>query len=194
MLVLCFYLDKFKKKPPAPVTEIPSVPEPKPKPVPRYIKQSDMPVTNASLKEPVIPLAHSPCQLCCRVATTFQCTGCFAVSYCSEEHQSQHWPAHSRACVPLLFVRKAGDEELGIPPHFVAGRNIASNTLLYKTKPTMLAPCGRGSQPDSDLCLGCCSWFPLSSDFNSCRNCDWPLCSERCEKVRFYFWTRQSKV
>ncbi|KAJ7160257.1 hypothetical protein C8R46DRAFT_366035 [Mycena filopes] len=41
-------------------------------------------------------------------STLRACTGCFNVSYCSENCQKQHWSSHEHACKETKALRKAG--------------------------------------------------------------------------------------
>ena len=55
----------------------------------------------------------------CGTKAPHQCTGCYAVNYCSKEHQLENWKKHKLNCRPFRVER---DPQTGY--HLVASRDI----------------------------------------------------------------------
>lgn len=130
----------------------------------------------------VIPPASSFCPICNNPASNI-CSGCLSISYCSVEHQKEHWKIHSIEC--KIFTIKS-NEKYG--RYVTASKDIQSGTIIMN-EPVLTYGPKRTGKP---LCLGChkllfeqyCQGTSSKKSIYKCSKCLFPLCNPECEKVR----------
>ena len=114
-------------------------------------------------------------QICavCSAPAEKKCSACESVFYCNAGHQKKDWKRHKKVC-PAYKV-----EENDIFGRFlVATRNIKCGSIVITEEPIAIGP-NRVSLP---VCLGCHT--ELDESFHKCGECGFPLCSQKCEKVK----------
>lgn len=114
------------------------------------------------------------CPVCKKTASKI-CSGCRSVSYCSVEHQKQHWKKeHKHSC--RMWAVKTNDV---MGRYVVAARDIPAGTILMDEDALVIGP----KQNTIPVCLGC---YAKVDGSYFCSHCFFPMCSEDCEKVKFY--------
>jgi len=129
----------------------------------------------------------------CGIKAPHQCSGCRAVSYCSRDHQKDHWKEHKLSCHPFKV-----EWSLELGHHLVAMRDLKPgkerNPSKLKTNPLQLfffLFCIPGEMilqedplmvcPEEKhgpvVCLGCCHDTMLDGGVR-CPNCDWRMCGK----------------
>ncbi|XP_034111151.1 SET domain-containing protein SmydA-8 [Drosophila albomicans] len=114
----------------------------------------------------------NPCAVC-ETPTKNNCSNCNQVSYCSVQHQKQHWKAHKPNCHPFKI---AHNELLG--RHLVATRNIKPYEIILKEAPLVRGP----AQISAPVCMGCLNSIE-ANDHIDCDKCGWPLCGPECQAL-----------
>ncbi|XP_071438731.1 uncharacterized protein [Hetaerina americana] len=110
-----------------------------------------------------------PCATC-GAESTFRCSGCRILHYCSKEHQKLDWKAGHRAnCKPFLIQTS---EVLG--RHLVSTRDLNPGSLIIAEEPLVVAP----KQWTPPVCLGC--FAPVGPGSPTCHKCGWPMCCAEC--------------
>ena len=114
----------------------------------------------------------SKCNVCSR-DSRLQCSACFSVYYCGQEHQRQDWKqGHKATCQrPYKILR---DPDVG--RFMVAARDLRPGDVILKERPVVVGPNLLASSP---LCLGCHKPI-VAGAFWPCKQCKLPFCSEAC--------------
>lgn len=113
----------------------------------------------------------STCPICNKLADKL-CSACRSVSYCSVEHQKQHWKKeHKNNC--RIWTVKTSDV---MGRYVVAARDIPAGTVLMDEEALAIGP----KQETLPVCLGC---HKRVDGTYFCSKCWFPLCGKECEKV-----------
>ncbi|BES92705.1 MYND finger [Nesidiocoris tenuis] len=113
---------------------------------------------------------ESLCLVCTQPASS-RCSSCRAASYCSKEHQKQHWKTHKNQCIPYQVKE---DKKLG--RFLVASRDIQRGDVILKEHPLLSGP----PHSTGPVCLGCNVLLTSVETSVPCPRCGWPLCSLPC--------------
>ncbi|XP_075213241.1 SET domain-containing protein SmydA-8-like [Lycorma delicatula] len=105
----------------------------------------------------------------CNEKAPHMCSVCRAVSYCSKEHQKQHWKQHKLICNSYEVKL---NNQLG--RYLIASRDLSTNDKIISESPLILGP--KMFEP-TPLCLGC--YRPPTPGVR-CPNCLWPFCHPQC--------------
>ena len=111
------------------------------------------------------------CGVCAAEASS-RCAGCYAVAYCTVEHQKEAWAEHKPNCSKPYTVK----EGKGVGRYMVATRALAPGDIILREKAAVVGPSLEGAKPQ---CLGCS--VGLTEVFHPCHYCKAPLCSKKCE-------------
>jgi len=104
------------------------------------------------------------------------CSGCHSVAYCSSGHQKTHWKQHKNVCRPFIVKR---NEIYG--RYLVAARDLEAGSIVMTESPVAVGP-KRATFP---ICLGCHK--RVNGEYH-CSQCTFPMCDEKCEKVRLAYY------
>ncbi|XP_023349080.1 uncharacterized protein LOC111717857 [Eurytemora carolleeae] len=117
-------------------------------------------------------MSGKSCQVCSTVAES-SCTGCFAVFYCSQEHQKMDWSKHKVNCSkPYTVIQDSVAGRV-----MVASRNLEIGDIILKEKAALVGPnTDSGSKP---ICLGCSA--SVEKEYCLCSICCAPLCQPACQ-------------
>lgn len=69
--------------------------------------------------------------------------------------------------------------------HYIASRDIKQNEIILREAPLILGP----KLASTAICLGCNQHLEVhenETNFYKCSKCQWPLCSENCEKSKLH--------
>ncbi|CAK9834288.1 SET domain-containing protein SmydA-8, isoform A [Anthophora retusa] len=109
---------------------------------------------------------QTSCAICGR-SSTYKCSACKNVYYCSKQHQKKDWKRHAESCRTFKI---AEDSALG--RHYIATRNIKVGEIVLKDELPLIAGPMVNCVP---LCLGCYTVLDKSIAV-PCARCGWPLC------------------
>ncbi|BES87956.1 Set and mynd domain containing [Nesidiocoris tenuis] len=110
----------------------------------------------------------------CKKEGAHLCSACKLVSYCSKEHQKEHWPTHKAQCQPFNMKHSS---DLG--RYLACSRDLKRDATVISEHPLAFGPkiVGPAAQ-----CLGC--YQPLEDPNDPkvarCPRCRWPICSNVC--------------
>lgn len=114
----------------------------------------------------------STCPICNKAADKL-CSACRTVSYCSAEHQKQHWKKeHKHNC--RVWAVKTNDI---MGRYVVAARDLPAGTIIMDEEALAYGP----KQDTLPICLGC---HKRVDGKYFCSKCWFPMCSKECEEVR----------
>ncbi|XP_014250343.1 protein msta-like [Cimex lectularius] len=114
---------------------------------------------------------NSKCPIC-NAKGGLLCGACREVSYCSKEHQREHWKIHKTACHPYEVKRSP---DLG--RYLTCKRDIEIHGTILTELPLVFGP--KFSSP-TPQCLGCYQPLDLDNIEARCPKCNWPACSADC--------------
>ncbi|CAB0010471.1 unnamed protein product [Nesidiocoris tenuis] len=110
----------------------------------------------------------------CKKEGAHLCSACKLVSYCSKEHQKEHWPTHKAQCQPFNMKHS-----LDLGRYLACSRDLKRDATVISEHPLAFGPkiVGPAAQ-----CLGC--YQPLEDPNDPkvarCPRCRWPICSNVC--------------
>ncbi|CAG7721698.1 unnamed protein product, partial [Allacma fusca] len=109
----------------------------------------------------------------CGTKAPHRCASCQSISYCSAEHQKDHWKGHRKVCPHFRIVE---DQILG--KGFLATRDIKPGTVILEEEPVAVSPL----ESPMLSCLTCGLDNQRMMLFGRrCSRCKWPVCSLECE-------------
>uniref|UniRef100_A0A336MVI7 CSON007919 protein n=1 Tax=Culicoides sonorensis TaxID=179676 RepID=A0A336MVI7_CULSO len=119
------------------------------------------------------------CVLCQTSEASLTCSGCKTATYCSVDHQKQHWKNHKIECRPFE-IRE--DKVLG--RYLVATRDIPADSFILTELPLVVAPKWSLDERERLMpitpCVGCFEPVPVYAS-TRCKQCSWPTCRDNCE-------------
>ncbi|CAG7733321.1 unnamed protein product [Allacma fusca] len=105
----------------------------------------------------------------CGARASRRCASCNSVSYCSGEHQKEHWNVHQQTCPKFKIIHGSN-----LGKGFVATRDLKACTIVLDEEPVAVGP----SESPRLSCLTC----GLADESSlRCTRCEWPVCSLKCE-------------
>lgn len=114
----------------------------------------------------------------CQQPAELKCSGCKLVTYCSKEHQKQHWKTHKTLCRPFEVQTSP---ELG--RHLIATRDLAAGDLILCENPLVYGPRPHIVEEGPVPCIGCFRLI-MAEQSPRCDGCGWPVCHTSCEGLK----------
>ncbi|KAJ8959770.1 hypothetical protein NQ314_006200 [Rhamnusium bicolor] len=119
----------------------------------------------------------SPCEVCQQPAAR-RCSACKLVSYCTAEHQKEHWNDHKNACKPFEVDHS---KELG--RFMKATRDLEPSDVIFTDTPIIFGPKPHRIEEGPFPCVGCCRLLQ-DQTCDRCLGCFWPVCNVNCEGLK----------
>ncbi|XP_046657352.1 SET domain-containing protein SmydA-8-like [Daphnia pulicaria] len=118
--------------------------------------------------------SNGSCAVCHAEASQI-CGGCGEISYCSKEHQKEHWLVHKSLCKPYKIVH---DEKFG--RCIFASKNLKPGEIIFGETAVITGP----KQGCTPCCLKCYASLDRVQEASlfRCPNCNFPFCQEQCAK------------
>ncbi|CAH1164666.1 unnamed protein product [Phyllotreta striolata] len=114
----------------------------------------------------------------CGAPSELKCSACKLASYCSKEHQKQHWKNHKTACRPF---------EIQVDPLIgkclVATRDIKPGDVILSELPIVYGPRPHMVEEGPVPCPGCCKLI-IGEKSARCEGCDFPVCHPDCPGLK----------
>lgn len=125
-------------------------------------------MTLPNLLQDIPPEAGELCALCKQPAK-HRCGGCETVTYCSGEHQKEHWNQHRDKC--KVYKISTNDR---VGRYGVVTRTLEPGECVLTEFPVVIGP-----KPHTYvMCLGC---YAAVDGSTLCSSCGWPVCGPECE-------------
>ncbi|XP_070502422.1 SET domain-containing protein SmydA-8-like [Chironomus tepperi] len=120
--------------------------------------------------------SHKCCAVCRKSRNLKICSSCEEVSYCSPEHQKQHWKIHKSNCKAYKI---SSNEKFS---NFVeASRDIRAGTVIFTENPLVIGPDWSYDLFTTNSTFNCVGCFePIRMLTHRCPSCKWPCCKHDC--------------
>ncbi|KAK5641450.1 hypothetical protein RI129_009997 [Pyrocoelia pectoralis] len=114
----------------------------------------------------------------CQQPANLKCSGCKLVSYCSKDHQKNHWQVHKTLCRPFEVQTS---QELG--RYLIATRDIQPGDMILCENPLVYGPRPHVVEAGPVPCVGCFRLI-ISEQSPRCDGCGWPVCHSSCQGLK----------
>ncbi|XP_018323957.1 SET domain-containing protein SmydA-8-like [Agrilus planipennis] len=114
----------------------------------------------------------------CNEPAELMCSACKLVSYCSKEHQKEHWKTHKSLCKPFE-IQTTSDKGKCL----VATRDLSPNDQIICDYPIVFGPRPHVVEEGPVPCPGCCRLI-IAESAPRCEGCDWPVCNPNCPGLK----------